>query len=416
MSAYSNKGTKTGLDIESIRREFPILAQQVGNQPLVYFDNAASTQKPQPVIDRICHYYQAQHANIHRGVHQLSQAATAAYEASRNTVAEFIHAAQPSEVIFTSGATESINLVASSWGEDNLGPGDEVLISTLEHHANIVPWQMLCERKGAHLKVIPIDDAGDILVEEYEKLLSAKTKIVAVAHVSNSLGTVNPVEHMIAKAHALGVPVLLDAAQSAPHLAIDVQALDCDFLVFSGHKVFGPTGIGILYGKQSLLNAMRPYQGGGDMIEKVTFEKTTYRPAPERFEAGTPHIAGAIGLAEATQYMQRIGHAALQAWEADILDYATQRIQEIAGIRIYGQAKRKVGVLSFTLNGVHPQDIGTTLDLDGIAIRTGHHCNMPLWQRYGLDGSCRASFAFYNTRAEVDKFIESLARIQKMFT
>jgi len=403
------------LDIESIRSDFPILQQRVGDRPLIYFDNAASTQKPEPVIASIDHYYRAQHANIHRGVHHLSQVATEAYEAARTTVAGFINAASTHEVVVTKGATESINLVAASWGDAHLGPGDEVLISTLEHHANIVPWQMICERKGARLRVIPIDDAGEILLDEYTKLLSEKTKIVAIAYVSNSLGTVNPVETMIEQAHARGVPVLLDAAQAAPHLPIDVQALDCDFLVFSGHKVFGPTGIGILYGKESLLNAMQPYQGGGDMIEKVTFANTTFRRAPERFEAGTPPIAEAIGLAEAIKYMQRVGHTALQAWEADILHYATERIQEISGIQIYGQAQRKVGVLSFTLENVHPQDIGTALDLDGIAIRTGHHCTMPLWQRFGLDGSNRASFAFYNTRAEVDVFIESLARIQKMF-
>lgn len=405
----------SSFDIEAVRNDFPILHHQVGGKPLVYLDNAASTQKPKQVIEALDHYYHSQHANIHRAVHHLSQVATEAYEASREAIAQFINAPSHREVIFTRGTTEAINLVASSWGEDNIGAGDEIILSTMEHHANIVPWQLLCERKGAKIKIAPIDEAGDLDLEAYEALLSDKTKLVSLCYVSNSLGTVNPMETIIEKAHARGVPVLVDAAQAAPHIPIDVEELDCDFLALSGHKLFGPTGIGILYGKSELLNNMRPYQGGGDMIEKVTFEKTTFRQIPERFEAGTPHISGAIALAEAADYLQSLGHDNIAAWEADLLNYATRRIQEIPGIRIYGKAKQKVGVLSFTLDGVHPQDIGTTLDLDGVAIRTGHHCNMPLWQHLGLEGSCRASFAFYNTREEVDVFIDSLSRIQNMF-
>lgn len=406
---------QSSFDIDQVRGEFPILHSMVGGKPLVYLDSAASAQKPACVMERLEHYYREQNANIHRGVHFLSQEATAAYEDARKSVAGFINAAESRECIFTRNATEAINLVAASWGMANLQAGDEVIMTTMEHHANIVPWQMLRDRLGIVLKIAPITDSGELILEEYEKLFSAKTKLAALCYVSNSLGTINPAVEMVRIAHEHEVPVLLDGAQAASHLPIDVQALDCDWLVFSGHKVFGPTGIGVLYGKASLLNSMQPYQGGGDMIDRVTFEKTTYRGIPERFEAGTPHIAGAIGLAAAIDYVQGYGHEALLAHEQKLLQVATERLGAIPGLKIYGAAKEKVAVVSFTMEGIHPNDAGTILDSEGIAVRTGHHCTMPLWQHYGLEGSIRASFAFYNTLEEVDALVNGLEKVRKLF-
>ena len=403
-------------DVDAVRADFPILQQQVNGKQLVYFDNAASSQKPLCVIEAIDRYYRTQHANIHRGVHHLSQVATAAYESARSIVAGFIHAASRREVIFTRGATEAINLVASAWGEDHIGPGDEILISAMEHHANIVPWQLLCERKGASLQVVRVNEVGEIDLDVLADKLNERTKLLAVVHVSNALGTINPVRQIHEMAHAQGVMVLLDAAQSVAHLPLNVKELDSDFVVFSGHKVFGPTGIGVLYGKEALLNSMRPYQGGGDMIETVRFEGSTFRMAPERFEAGTPHIAGAIALAEALKYFQGLDHQAVADWESQLLNYATKQLQEIDGIRIFGMAREKIGLVSFTLDGIHSSDLGTLLDMDGVAGRTGHHCTMPLWESFGISGTCRASFAFYNTLAEIDVFIESLARAKSMLS
>ncbi|WOO43378.1 cysteine desulfurase [Rubellicoccus peritrichatus] len=409
-----NSPTEALLDVEAVRRDFPILQSSVCGKPLVYLDNAASAQKPQSVIDRLDRYYKEQNANIHRGVHFLSQEATVAYEDARKVVARFINAAEPKECIFTRNATEAVNLVASSWGRANLKAGDEIIISTMEHHANIVPWQMLRDELGVVIKVVPISDTGEFLVEDYKALFTAKTKLAALCQVSNSLGTINPAKVMVEIAHQQGVPVLLDGAQAIAHLPIDVQDLDCDFYVFSGHKLFGPTGIGVLYGKADLLSAMPPYQGGGDMIDRVTFEKTTYRGIPERFEAGTPHISGAIGLATAIEYVEQLGHEAMIAHEQSLLKEATDKLLEIPGLRIYGTAGDKVSVISFTMDGIHPNDAGTILDADGIAVRTGHHCTMPLWQRFGLEGSIRASFAFYNTREEIDLLVTGLGKVQKL--
>ena len=397
------------------RKAFPILEREVNGKPLVYLDNGASSQKPRAVIERVERYYSTEHANIHRGVHHLSQEATAAYEAARETVARYLNAAEARECIFTRGATEAINLVASSWGGANLQTGDEVLLTVMEHHANIVPWQMLETRLGIKLVVAPMSDEGELLVDEWENLIGPRTKLAAFCHASNSLGTVNPAKAMIAKAHAKGVPVLLDGAQSAAHLKIDVQDLDCDWFVCSGHKIFGPTGIGVLYGKADLLSAMPPYQGGGDMIDVVSFSGTTFSGLPERFEAGTPNIAGAVGLAAAFDYLDSIGHEAMAAQEQDLLAYATAQLSEIEGLTIYGRASEKVAIISFLIEGIHPNDIGTMLDADGIAVRTGHHCTMPLWERFGLTGTTRASFAFYNTREEVDALVASLKKIRKMF-
>lgn len=396
--------------MEEIRRDFPILDTHVGRHYLVYLDNAATTQKPRAVIDCLEHYYRSQNANIHRGVHYLSQKATDAYEQARREVAGFINAGQDKEVIFVRGATEAINLVASTWGSKNVGPGDEILLTRMEHHANIVPWQLLAERTGARIVVAPVNEKGELILEEWEKLLSPRTRLAAFCHVSNSLGTINPVEWMIRRAHKEGALVLVDAAQSVVHLPIDVQKLDCDFLAFSGHKLYGPTGIGVLYGKADLLNAMPPYQGGGDMIEKVSFEGTTFRQIPERFEAGTPHISGAIGLAEAIRYVKKLGMAAIGAWEDKLLKYATEKVREIPGLKIIGEAEHKAGVLSFVMDGIHPHDIGTILDSEGIAIRAGHHCTQPLWQSYKLSGSARASFALYNTPEEIDKLVAGLQK------
>jgi len=407
--------TKTDiLNIEKIRKDFPILSREVNGKPLIYLDSGASSQKPQQVIDVISHYYEHEHSNIHRGIHTLSQEATTAYEDSRKTVQAFINAKHDHEVIFTAGTTESINLVASSFGKKFLEKGDEIIISTMEHHSNIVPWQMICEEKGAILKVVPINDKGEFLMEEFEQLLSKKTKLVAITHISNTLGTINPVKEIIVKAHQNGTLVLIDGAQAVPHKKVDVQDLDCDFYAFSGHKMFGPTGVGILYGKESILNDLPPYQGGGDMIKTVTFEKTTYNCLPHKLEAGTPNIVGGIGLAAAINYMNAIGIDKIEAYEHELLIYATEQIKQIEGVRIVGEAANKASVLSFLVEGTHPSDIGMIIDKLGIAIRTGHHCTEPLMNRFEILGTARASFAFYNTIEEIDIFITALKKAIKM--
>ncbi len=403
-------------DVAAVREDFPILDTQVGAHPLIYLDNAATAQKPQAVMDALSHYYSATNANIHRGVHYLSAEATDAYDKARVTVANFINAAEPRECIFVRGTTEGINLVASSWGRTNLRKGDEILLTGMEHHANIVPWQMVAAATGAVIKVIPVTDRGELALDDIDKLLTPRVKLLALTHVSNALGTINPVRELVARAHAVGALTLVDGAQSAPHLRVDVRSLDCDFFAFSGHKVFGPTGIGVLYGKAALLEKMPPYQGGGDMIERVTFEKTTYRGLPERFEAGTPDISGAIGLAAAIHYLAKFDHAKLSAYESDLLAYASDAVAGVNGVRIVGEAPEKVGVLSFVMDDVHPHDIGTVLDSEGIAIRAGHHCCQPLMKRFGIAGTARASFAFYNTRAEVDRLADALVKVKKMFT
>ncbi|HUG82573.1 MAG TPA: cysteine desulfurase [Bryobacterales bacterium] len=405
----------TMLDPEALRRDFPILDQQVHGKPLVYLDNAATTQKPQAVIDALVHYYQHDNANVHRGVHELSQRATNDYENARTTVQKFLGAAEPEEIIYTRGTTESINLVTASWGRANVGAGDEILISAMEHHSNIVPWQMLCEEKGATLKVVPINDDGEFLFDEYKKLLSSRTKIVAVNHVSNALGTVNPVADIIKLAHERGALALIDGAQAVAHLKVDVRKLDCDFYAFSSHKIFGPTGIGILYGKRALLEAMPPCEGGGDMIKSVSFEKTVYNDLPYKFEAGTPNIADAIALGVAIRYVNDIGLDAIGAFEDELLAYATERVGAIDGIRIIGTAKRKASVLSFTLGQIHPHDLGTVLDREGIAIRAGHHCAQPVMDRFKVAATARASFAFYNTRDDVDRLVAALEKAREIF-
>lgn len=405
----------TALDPEALRRDFPILDQQVHGKPLVYLDNAATTQKPRAVIDALVHYYEHDNANVHRGVHELSQRATNDYENARTTVQKFLGAAEPEEIIYTRGTTESINLVTASWGRANVRAGDEILISAMEHHSNIVPWQMLCEEKGATLKVVPINDDGEFLFDEYRKLLSNRTKIVAVNHVSNALGTINPVADIIKLAHEYGALALIDGAQAVAHLKVNVQKLDCDFYAFSSHKIFGPTGIGILYGKRALLEAMPPCEGGGDMIKSVTFEKTIYNDLPYKFEAGTPNIADAIGLGVAIQYVNDVGLDAIGAYEDDLLQYATERVGAIDGIRIIGTAKHKASVLSFTLGQIHPHDLGTVLDREGIAIRAGHHCAQPVMERFKVAATARASFAFYNTRDDVDRLVAALEKAREIF-
>jgi len=402
-------------DVEKIRRDFPILQQKIHGKPLVYLDNAATTQKPQSVIDALVNYYCEDNSNVHRGVHLLSERATAAYENSRSVVQHFINAAEPSEIIFVRGTTEAINLVAQTYGRRHVGPGDEVIISALEHHSNIVPWQMLCEEKGARLRVVPINDRGELILEEYEKFLGPKTKLVSVSHISNALGTLNPLRQIIASAHRYNVPVLIDGAQAVPRIPVDVRDLDCDFYAFSSHKLYGPTGLGILYGKAKLLDAMPPYQGGGDMISSVTFEKTTYNKLPHKFEAGTPHVAGAIGLAAAIEYVSRLGMENIATYEHDLLTYATDVVSQIPGIRLIGTAREKAGVLSFVLDPIHPHDIGTILDQEGIAIRTGHHCAQPVMQRFGVPATARASFGLYNTRAEVDALAAGLQKVKEVF-
>lgn len=403
------------LDINKIRADFPILSQKVNGKPLVYFDNGATSQKPQVVIDAISKYYEEINANIHRGVHTLSQLATDAYEISRGKIQDHINAKFSHEVLFTSGTTFGINLVANSFASI-LKPGDEVLVSSLEHHSNIVPWQMLCEKTGATLKVIPMNDKGELIMSEYDKLVSDKTKIVTVNHISNALGTVNPIKYMIDKAHEFGAAVLIDGAQAVPHVKPDVQSLDCDFYVFSGHKMCGPTGVGILYGKETWLNKLPPYQGGGEMIKEVTFEKTTYAELPHKFEAGTPNIAGGIVLGTAVDYMNSVGFENIQKQELELLEYGTQRLLEIDGLKIYGTAATKTSVISFNIEGIHPYDIGTIIDKLGIAVRTGHHCAQPIMNFFKIPGTIRASFSFYNTKEEIDAMVEAIKRAKKMLS
>ncbi|REG98982.1 aminotransferase class V-fold PLP-dependent enzyme [Flavobacterium aquicola] len=403
------------LDIQKIRADFPILSEKVNGKPLVYFDNGATSQKPQVVIDAIAKYYQEINANIHRGVHTLSQLATDAYEVSRGKVQNHINAKYAHEVLFTSGTTFGINLVANGFASI-LKSGDEVIVSSLEHHSNIVPWQMLCEKTGATLKVIPMDENGELIMAEYDKLLSAKTKIVTVNHISNALGIINPIKYMIDKAHEVGSAVLIDGAQAVPHLKPDVQALDCDFYAFSGHKMCGPTGTGILYGKEAWLNKLPPYQGGGEMIKEVTFEKTTYADLPHKFEAGTPHIAGGIVLGTAIDYMNEIGFENIQKQELELLEYATERLSEIEGLKIYGNSKTKTSVVSFNIDGIHPYDIGTIIDKLGIAVRTGHHCAQPIMNFFCIPGTIRASFSFYNTKEEIDALVEAVKKAQMMLS
>jgi len=403
------------LDLQKIRADFPILSQKVNGKPLVYFDNGATSQKPQVVIDAISKYYQEINANIHRGVHTLSQLATDAYEVSRGKIQQHINAKFAHEVLFTSGTTHGINLVANGFAS-LLKSGDEVLVSALEHHSNIVPWQMLCEKTGAILRVIPMDEKGELIMAEFDKLLSNKTKIVTVNHISNALGTVNPIEYMIDKAHEFGAAILIDGAQAVPHLKPDVQELDCDFYVFSGHKICGPTGTGILYGKEAWLNKLPPYQGGGEMIKEVTFEKTTYAELPHKFEAGTPNIAGGIVLGTAVDYMNQVGFENIQIQEKELLDYGTKRLLEIEGLKIYGTAKEKTSVISFNIEGIHPYDIGTIIDKLGIAVRTGHHCAQPIMDFFKIPGTIRASFAFYNSKEEIDIFVEGVKRAKLMLS
>jgi cysteine desulfurase/selenocysteine lyase len=402
-------------DLQKIRATFPILNQRVNGKPLVYLDNAATTQKPRVVIDAIAQYYEADNANIHRGVHYLSQQATQKYEDARETVRRFLNAAEASEIVFVRGATEGINLVAQTLGRMRLAAGDEVLITAMEHHSNIVPWQILCDEKGARLRVAPINDAGELILDEFERLLSMRTKIVALAHVSNALGTVNPLRQLVELAHRHNAVVVIDGAQAVPHLAVDVRALDCDFYVFSGHKLYGPTGIGVLYGKSTLLNAMPPYQGGGDMILSVTFEKTTYNKIPYKFEAGTSNISGVIGLGAAINYVNELGLDRIAAHERDLLHCATESLSTIPGIRLIGTAQEKASVLSFVMDGIHPHDIGTILDQEGTAIRTGHHCAQPVMERFGVPATARASFALYNTREEVDALVKGIQRVREVF-
>ena len=405
----------TGFDVKKVRADFPILSRQVHGLPLVYLDNAATTQKPQAVIDTLTKYYTEENANIHRGVHQLSQIATDAHDAARRMVQRFLNAADPAEIIFTRGATESINLVAQTYGRAHVGAGDEIVITAMEHHSNIVPWQILCEEKGARLRIAPINDAGELLLDEFDALLNAKTKLVGVAHISNALGTVNPIAQIVEMAHSKGIPVLVDGAQSVPHLPVDVQALGCDFYAFSGHKIYGPTGIGVLYGKRTLLEAMPPWQGGGDMIRSVTFEKTLYNQLPFKFEAGTPDIAGAIGLGAALDYLSGIGIENALAHEKALLDYGTKALEAIPGLRLIGTAKEKAGVLSFVMENIHPHDIGTILDQQGIAIRTGHHCAQPLMHRFGIPATARASLAVYNTTADLDALVGGIHKLKEVF-
>ncbi len=408
-------GVSNDFDVDKVRRDFPILKRTVYGKRLVYLDNAATSQKPQVVIDAISRYYEEGNANIHRGVHLLSAWATDAYETARKAVQQFLNAGDASEIIFVRGATEAINLVAQTYGRTHVKAGDEVLITAMEHHSNIVPWQILCEEKGAVLKVAPINDKGELLLDDFQDLLGARTRLVAVTHVSNALGTISPLKHLIEMAHSRNIPVLVDGAQAVPHLAVDVQALDCDFYAFSGHKMYGPTGTGVLYGKAALLETMPPYQSGGDMISSVTFEKTTYNKLPYKFEAGTPDIAGVIGLHAAIQYLSSLGMGKVAAYEHDLLTYATEAVAGIAGVRLIGTAKEKASVLSFVVEGVHPHDIGTILDQEGIAIRTGHHCAQPVMERFGVPATARASFGLYNTREEVDALVKGIQKVQEVF-
>jgi cysteine desulfurase/selenocysteine lyase len=403
------------LDAYKLRADFPILKTRVHGKSLVYLDNAATSQKPQAVLDALTHYYTSENANVHRGVHALSELATASHDRARAKVQHFINAGDPSEIVFVRGATEGINLVAQTYGRTHVGAGDEIIISALEHHSNIVPWQMLCQQQGARLRVIPVNDSGELLLDEFEKLLGSKTKLVAVGHVSNALGTIVPLRKIIEMAHRRNVPVVVDGAQAAPHLRIDVQVLDCDFYVFSGHKMYGPMGIGVLYGKRELLDAMPPYQGGGDMISSVTFEKTLYNKLPYKFEAGTPDVAGAIGLGAAIDYLTNLDLDLIAAHEHELLLYATQSLAVIPGVRLIGTAKSKAAVVSFVLENVHAHDVGTILDQEGIAIRTGHHCAQPLMQRFGVAATARASFALYNTKEDVDALVHGISKVQEVF-
>ncbi len=403
-------------DVERIREDFPVLHQEVNGHPLVYLDNAATSQKPQCVIDALVNYYATENSNVHRGVHTLSQHATDDYEAARSKVRRFINAAEDHELIYVRGTTEGINLVAQTYGRQNIGAGDEIVISGMEHHSNIVPWQILAQETGAVLKVAPFNDEGELLLDEYEKLLNPRTKLVSIVHQSNAMGTINPMETIVELAHARGIPVLVDGAQSIPHIPIDVRKLDCDFFAFSGHKLYGPTGIGVLYGKTELLEQMPPYQSGGEMIRSVTFEKTLYNILPHKFEAGTPNIADSIGLGAAVDYIESIGMERIAAYEKELLDYGTGRLSGIEGLKLIGTAREKGGILSFTLGDIHPHDIGTIMDSQGIAIRTGHHCAQPVMQRFAIPATARASLAFYNTPAEIDALVKGIDRVLEVFS
>ena len=404
------------LDVSKIRADFPVLHQKVNGKPLVYMDTGATSQKPQSVIDALVRYYTEDNSNVHRGVHTLSQRATEEYDTARSKTRQFLNAASDQEIISVKGTTDGINLVAHSYGRQHLGPGDEIIISTMEHHSNIIPWQVLCQEKAAHLRIIPINDAGELLIDEYERLLTPRTKLVSITHVSNVLGTINPIEQIVEMAHSRGVPVLVDGAQAAPHMAVDVQKLGCDFYVFSGHKLYGPTGIGVLYGKFDLLEAMPPYQLGSDMIKSVTFESTIYNDLPYKFEAGTPHIAGVIGLGAAIDYVSDIGMDCIDTYEHGLLEYGMECLSSIGGVQIIGTASEKSAILSFVMDGIHPHDIGTILDTEGIAIRTGHHCAQPLMDRFGVPATARASLAFYNTREEIDVLVKGIDRVLEVFS
>ncbi|HZH42233.1 MAG TPA: cysteine desulfurase [Gemmatimonadales bacterium] len=415
MSAKPAIRSTSAWDVDRIRRDFPILGTLAHGKPLVYLDNGATSQKPQAVIDAVSHYYESGNANVHRGVYALSESATAAYEGTRAKVARFLNAREDREIIYVRGTTEAINLVASSFGRLKVKAGDEILVSAMEHHSNIVPWQILAEQSGATLKVIPMNERGELLLDEYRKLLTPRARIVAVAHISNSLGTINPIKEMVKLAHAKGVPVLVDGAQGAPHLVVDVQDLDCDFYTVSGHKMFGPTGVGVLYGKAAHLEAMPPYQGGGDMIRSVTFAKTTYAPIPAKFEAGTPDIGGVVGLGAAVDYLEGLDRKRAAAHEQDLLEYATKALGTVPGLRIVGTAAQKASVISFVLDGIHAHDVGTIVDQAGVAIRTGHHCTQPVMEFFQVPATARASFAFYNTRDEVDILVDALKGVRKVF-
>ena len=406
----------SGFDAERVRADFPILHQQVNGKPLVYLDNGATSQKPQAVIDELVRYYSTENANVHRGVHTLSQNATEDYEGARAKVKRLLNAADDHEIVFTRGTTDSLNIVAQSFGKHTLGPGDEVIVSNMEHHSNIVPWQMLREEKGVVLRVVPIDESGELVMDEYERMLSPRTKLVSITHVSNALGTILPVEQIIGRAHAQGIPVMLDGAQAVPHMAVDVRKLDCDFYVFSGHKIFGPTGIGVLYGKAEMLDDLPPVQGGGDMIKSVTFERTIYNDLPYKFEAGTPNIAGAIGLGAAIDYVQSVGYESFASYEDDLLEYGTKALEGIEGLRIIGTAPHKAGILSFVMENVHPHDIGTILDAEGVAVRTGHHCAQPVMQRFQIPATVRASMAMYNTKEDIDALVRAIDRVIEVFS
>jgi cysteine desulfurase/selenocysteine lyase len=406
---------KPGFDAEKVRRDFPILSRDVRGKKLVYLDNAATSQKPRTVIDAVSRYYELENANIHRGVHFLSELATREHDRARELIRDFINAESSREIIFVRGTTEAINLVAQTYGRAHVGPVDEVLITAMEHHSNIVPWQLLCDEKKAKLRVAPINDRGELMLDEFEKLLGPRTKIVAVAHISNALGTLNPLARIIELAHAKNIPVVVDGAQAVPHMKVDVRTLDADFYAFSAHKMFGPLGIGVLYGKAELLEAMPPYQGGGDMISSVTFEKTTYNKLPFKFEAGTPDVSGAIGLGVAIQYMNSIGIDRIAEYEHELLAYAVQKISNISGVQLIGTPRERAGVISFVIEGIHPHDVGTILDQEGIAIRTGHHCAQPIMQRFGIPATARASFAFYNTKEEVDALVNGISKVKEVF-